>query len=167
MNGSTYHYTVLASDVTGVASIVEGSEALVASHPAVRTELSEVKTSQRYCVIRIWATKRVGDELPVFIITEKAPMLDSVTFCHRAEKDCADWAGEQRAIYELHCYAVPDSLRMNTKQKTLMKDFSLLPPRAMTLWTPTFSSTAISRPFCGTTFYSTGNDQCPSPDLRR
>ena len=73
-------------------------------------ELSEVKTSQRYCVIRIWATKRVGDELPVFIITEKAPMLDSVTFCHRAEKDCADWAGEQRAIYELHCYAVPDSI---------------------------------------------------------
>ena len=124
VNGSVYSYCVLASDVTGVRSIVDGSERLLEEHPGVREELAHVQASQRYCVIRIWANVRVGEELPVFIITEKAPMLDSVTFCHRAEKDCENWAGESRAIYELHCYAVPDTISDEAEaEETLLREF--------------------------------------------
>ena len=124
IDGSVFDQVILACDVKGVEQILRASEALTTAFPGVATELSPLKASQRYCVLRVWMDRRVGDELPVFVITEKNPMLDSITFCHRAEKDCTEWAERTNGgIYELHCYAVPDDIADEKEaRETLLRE---------------------------------------------
>lgn len=120
VNGEAFDQAILACDVNGVRSIVEQSESLMTQTPALKTQLAPLKASQRYCVLRLWMNERHGDDLPVFIITEKNPMLDSITFCHRAEKDCESWSqATGGGVYELHCYAVPDSVQDEKEAKEL------------------------------------------------
>ena len=67
-----------------------------------------MKATDGYAVYRMWLNKRTGDELQVFIITEKHDVLDSVTIYHQFDKSSAAWAqGSGGGVYELHCFALP------------------------------------------------------------
>lgn len=112
IDGTPFDHVVLSTDIPGVKSILEASQEFSSANPEVVEALRSLKVSQRYSVLRIWANIQVGDSLPVFVITEKHTLLDSITFCHRAEKDCEAWADETGGgVYELHCYAVPESVQ--------------------------------------------------------
>jgi isorenieratene synthase len=103
-----FDYLILATDVVGTKSICANSPWIRGSSEKTYSELISLKASAGYAVYRMWLNKRTGDELPVFIITEKHDVLDSVTFYHQFDKSSAAWAqGSGGGVYELHCYALP------------------------------------------------------------
>jgi carotenoid phi-ring synthase / carotenoid chi-ring synthase len=103
-----FDYLILATDVVGTKSICANSPWIRTSSDKTYSELMSLKSSSGYAVYRIWLNKRTGDELPVFIITEKHEVLDSVTFYHQFDRSAAEWAhGSGGGVYELHCYALP------------------------------------------------------------
>ena len=103
-----FDYLILATDVVGTKSICANSPWIKTSSEKTYSELISLKASDGYAVYRMWLNKRTGDELPVFIITEKHDVLDSVTFYHQFDKSSAAWAqGSGGGVYELHCYALP------------------------------------------------------------
>jgi carotenoid phi-ring synthase / carotenoid chi-ring synthase len=103
-----FDYLILASDVVGTKSICANSPWIRTSSEKTYSELMSLKASGGYAVYRIWLNKRTGEELPVFIITEKHEVLDSVTFYHQFDRSAAEWAqGSGGGVYELHCYALP------------------------------------------------------------
>ena len=70
-------------------------------------KLIDLQASGRYAVYRLWLDRRTDPALPVFVITEKRRVLDSVTFYHRFEATSLQWAEESGGdVYELHCYAL-------------------------------------------------------------
>jgi isorenieratene synthase len=103
-----FDYLILATDVVGTKSICANSSWIRTSSEKTYSELMSLKASGGYAVYRIWLNKRTGDELPVFIITEKHEVLDSVTFYHQFDRSAAEWAQSSGGgVYELHCYALP------------------------------------------------------------
>jgi carotenoid phi-ring synthase / carotenoid chi-ring synthase len=102
-----FDYLILATDVVGTKSICANSSWIRTSSEKTYSELMSLKASGGYAVYRIWLNKRTGDELPVFIITEKHEVLDSVTFYHQFDRNAAEWAQSSGGgVYELHCYAL-------------------------------------------------------------
>jgi isorenieratene synthase len=111
VNGAPYDAVVLACDVVGACAIAAASSSLATAHPGFTERMALQKTSQRYAILRVWNDRRVGDDLPVFVITDRLTLLDAVTFNHRVIPAARDWAERHRGgVYELHSYAVPDSL---------------------------------------------------------
>ncbi len=111
INGETYDYAVLATDVVGTRAIVSASNSLRDVAPGFVENVKTLKPSQRYSVLRIWIDKDLNFQHPVFVITERRQVLDAVTLCHHAEKDSARWVEQNGgAVLELHCYAVPDEI---------------------------------------------------------
>ena len=105
-----FDYLILATDVVGTKTICANSPWIKTSSAKTYSELMSLKASGGYAVYRIWLNKRIGDELPAFIITEKHEVLDSVTFYHQFDGSSAAWAqGSGGGVYELHCYALPSS----------------------------------------------------------
>ncbi|HET7393334.1 MAG TPA: FAD-dependent oxidoreductase, partial [Candidatus Binatia bacterium] len=105
-----FDYLILATDVVGTKTICANSPWIKTSSDKTYSELMSLKASGGYAVYRIWLNKRIGDELPAFIITEKHEVLDSVTFYHQFDGSSAAWAqGSGGGVYELHCYALPSS----------------------------------------------------------
>lgn len=103
-----FDYLILATDVVGTKNICANSPWIKTYSEKTYSELISLKASAGYAVYRMWLNKRTGDELPVFIITEKHDVLDSVTFYHQFDKSSAAWAqGSGGGVYELHCYALP------------------------------------------------------------
>ena len=103
-----FDYLILATDVVGTKMICANSPWIRTSSETTYSELMSLKASGGYAVYKIWLDKRTGDDLPVFIITEKHEVLDSVTFYHQFDRSAAEWAqGSGGGVYELHCYALP------------------------------------------------------------
>lgn len=103
-----FDYLILASDVVGTKKICGNSQWIKASSEKTYSELMSLEASGGYAVYRIWLSKRTGGGLPVFIITEKHDVLDSVTFYHQFDRSAAEWANRSGGgVYELHCYALP------------------------------------------------------------
>jgi isorenieratene synthase len=116
VNGEEFDYLVIASDVVGTRAIFARSPELAAAAPRTAAKVATLAPGQRYAVLRLWLDRDAAPELPVFVITERAKMLDAVAFMHRAERESASWVAERRAagrdasVVELHCYAVPEHL---------------------------------------------------------
>ena len=111
VNGREFDYVVLAADTVGVRRLAEGSAWLRESAPELHRQLTRLRSSPGYAVLRIWLDKRAGERWPVFVVTEKRQVLDAVTFYHRFDADARDWAGRTGGgVYELHCYALPPEL---------------------------------------------------------
>jgi isorenieratene synthase len=111
VNGREFHYLVLAADVTGVKRIANNSTWLREYAPELHRQLTHLEASLGYAVLRLWLDKRVGDDLPVFVTTEKQKVLDSITFYHQFDREARKWSEKTRGgVYELHCYAVPPEL---------------------------------------------------------
>jgi isorenieratene synthase len=108
VGSEAFDYLILASDVVGTKHICANSPWIRTSSEKTYSGLMSLKASGGYAVYRIWLDKRTGDELPVFIITEKHEVLDSVTFYHQFDRSAAEWAEDSGGgVYELHCYALP------------------------------------------------------------
>lgn len=114
VNGEAFDRVVVATDVVGANHILSKAQGLA---PELCAQLSELHPGQRYCVLRLWMDRDVRDDIPVFVITERVQVLDSVTLYHRFEQEtqsdvkAAQARGENvRAVIELHCYSVPDDL---------------------------------------------------------
>jgi isorenieratene synthase len=108
VEGQPFDHVVLAADVVGARRIVERAQGLGGDLVA---RFSRLEPGQRYAVLRIWIDKDIRPDLPVFVITEKLRVLDSVTALHRFERSTQrDLAAHPGFVLELHCYAVPDEL---------------------------------------------------------
>lgn len=109
VDGERFDHVVMAADVVGTRRILEASPALLAQTPRLAGQLASLRPSNRYAVLRVWADRRAGEDLPVFSITESYGLLDSISFYHRIESHAREWAEARGgAVYELHAYAIPD-----------------------------------------------------------
>jgi isorenieratene synthase len=111
VDGERFDHVVWATDVKAVRAVLAKS-ALLDEAPAFAASIASLKAGQRYAVWRLWfdrPAERPG--WPVFVITEREQVLDSITLYHRITADARAWAEERGgSVVELHCYAVPDDL---------------------------------------------------------
>ena len=82
-------------------------------------QLTALKQSGRYAVLRIWTDRFESDTLlPFFIFTDRLKCLDSVTLYHKMEKESARWSTKHKGgIFELHSYSVPKDLTTDEEIK--------------------------------------------------
>lgn len=110
VNGQAFGAVVLATDVVGARAVAELAEGLPHPHSE---KLKKLRPGQRYAVWRIWLDRDMREGLPVFVITERRRVLDSVTAFHRFERETQKKMAELpgvKSVLELHCYSVPDAL---------------------------------------------------------
>ena len=120
-----YDYCVLATDVQHIKPLVEQSSGLN-KYPHFKTSIQQLQTSDRYAVLRIWTDQFENNtDLPFFIFTDRFQCLDSITLYHRMEKESAHWSKENNGgIYELHSYALPDTLQTEEEiRQALLQEF--------------------------------------------
>ncbi len=120
VNGEAFAHVVLATDPPGARSIVTQATGLPA---AVTQQFDALKTGQRYAVWRLWVDKDVREDLPCFVITDRATVLDAFTAYHRTEQESADDVAQHGgAILELHCYAVPEAMSEAELRRTFLEE---------------------------------------------
>ncbi len=108
IDGSDYDAVVLATDVVGAHAIMTQASGL---EPTTADAFTELQPGQRYAVLRIWIDRPIRDDIPIFVITEKLLVLDSVTTLSRFERSAKEDAKAHKChTLELHCYSVPDEL---------------------------------------------------------
>ena len=123
VGSESFDYLILASDVVGTANICRNSPWIKAACAKTGAQLSSLRASSGYAVYRIWLDKRTGDSFPVFIITEKREVLDSVTFYHQFDSAAVDWSRRSGGgVYELHCYALPEEITDAEVRKTFIAE---------------------------------------------
>lgn len=113
VDGSWYDEVILAASLPGAKAIVGGSPDLQRGDPDLARRMATLPVGQRYAVLRLWLSEDpVPADLPMFTITDRLTLLDSVTTYHRYEPDSQAWVRERGggAVLELHCYAVPDEM---------------------------------------------------------
>ena len=111
VGGESFDAIILACDVRGSREICRNSEWLQRESPSDYDKLINLEASGGYAVYRLWLNRQTDPALPVFVITEKRRVLDSVTFYHRFEANSLQWAKEcGGGVYELHCYALPEDI---------------------------------------------------------
>lgn len=111
VEGETFDHLVLASDAAATRAICRRSAWMEAESAKTYAQLMSLQASSGYAVYRIWLDRRLGSGFPVFIITEKRAVLDSVTFYHQFDQASVEWARRTGGgVYELHCYALPEGM---------------------------------------------------------
>src|SRR5690606_29704982 len=86
VGGASFDSLILACDVVGARRIAARSPWIEAVSKTTHAELTGLEPSDGYAVYRIWLERRTTAALPVFVITEKSDVLDSVTFYHQFDK---------------------------------------------------------------------------------
>jgi isorenieratene synthase len=103
-----YDWVVIAADIPGMQSIVEGSPWLSETNPEFVADMQALRTSHGYAVWRLWIDRDVRAGLPTFINVDRKRVLDSVTLYHRITEEARTWAAtHDGAVLELHSYALP------------------------------------------------------------
>lgn len=111
VDGERFAHVVLACGAAGARQIARSSPRLVERCPELVERLSALRPSQRYAVLRAWSDRSLRGDLPVFLITERARVLDAIAVVSRIGSSARRWvATHGGSVYELHCYAVPDEL---------------------------------------------------------
>jgi isorenieratene synthase len=124
INNERFDYAIIASDVKGTKSIIKNSEYFKNEHPDFYNQMTNLKQSQRYSVLRVWIDKDISQGVPFFIFTDALKILDSVTIYHRMEKSSEDWVKKNGGgIFELHSYAVPDDFAEAEVRNQFLKEF--------------------------------------------
>lgn len=120
LDGEEFDRVIVATDVVGANALLSGSEAV---SPETRAIYAQLKPGQRYAVLRIWTDKDYRSDLPVFVITERKDVLDSVTALHRFERSTQeDLKAHPGFVLELHCYSVPDELQDDQVERRLLDE---------------------------------------------
>lgn len=114
VDGERFDALVVALDPIGLGHVFSRAQGFPES---VRASLAQVRAGQRYAIWRIWLSEDVREGLPVFAITERSEILDSVTLYHRFEqetqaqlRDAVAFSGV-RSVLELHSYSIPDAVQ--------------------------------------------------------
>lgn len=113
LNGQSFDAVVVALDPLGLGRVFSQARGLP---EAVRGSLAAVRAGQRYAVWRVWLSEDVRAGLPVFSITERKEILDSVTLYHRFERETQAQLqdetafAEVKSVLELHSYSIPDDV---------------------------------------------------------
>jgi isorenieratene synthase len=111
VGGARFDSMILACDVLGARHIAADSPWIKSASEKTYEDLAALQPSDGYAIYRLWLDRRIACALPVFIITEKRDVLDSVTFYHQFDRASAQWAKESGGgVYELHCYALPPEM---------------------------------------------------------
>ena len=111
VNGAHFDYLLLCTDVQHLKRVTERSPALQ-QYSAFYRSVQGLQTSGRYAVYRVWTDRFETGRLPFFVFTDRVETLDSITFYHRMEKTARTWSETHGGgIFELHSYAVPESLK--------------------------------------------------------
>ncbi|MGB5287963.1 MAG: FAD-dependent oxidoreductase, partial [Ignavibacteriaceae bacterium] len=124
INDERFDYAIIASDVKGTKSIINNSDYFKNEHPSFFNQMTNLKQSQRYSVLRVWIDKDLRQGVPFFIFTDALKILDSVTIYHRMEKSSEEWIKKNGGgIFELHSYAVPDDFPKDEIRNQFLKEF--------------------------------------------
>ncbi|MBK9096656.1 MAG: oleate hydratase [bacterium] len=124
INDERFDYAIIASDVKGTKSIIRYSDYFKNGHPNFYNQMTNLKQSQRYSVLRVWIDKDIRQGVPFFIFTDALKILDSVTIYHRMEKSSEEWEKKNGGgIFELHSYAVPDDFPKEDIRNQFLKEF--------------------------------------------
>jgi len=124
INDERFDYAIIASDVKGTKSIIKNSDYFKKEHPNFYNQMTNLKQSQRYSVLRLWIDKDLRQGVPFFIFTDALKILDSVTIYHRMEKSSEEWVKKNGGgIFELHSYAVPDDFPQEEIRNQFLKEF--------------------------------------------
>lgn len=124
INNERFDYAIIASDVKGTKSIIKDSDYFNNEHPSFYNQMTNLKQSQRYSVLRVWIDKDIRQGVPFFIFTDALKILDSVTIYHRMEKSSEEWVKKNGGgIFELHSYAVPDDFPEEEIRNQFLKEF--------------------------------------------
>ncbi len=130
INNDIFDYCILSLDAKHVKPLIKNSTGLE-SFATFNKQISNLKCTDRYAVLRVWTDKFENDKtLPFFIFTDRLKCLDSVTFYHRMEKESADWSTKNNGgIFELHSYTLIDELKdeEEIKQQLLLEFFHYFP----------------------------------------
>src|SRR5690606_34461056 len=98
LSGQSFDAVVVALDPLGLGRVFSQARGLP---EAVRGSLAAVRAGQRYAVWRVWLSKDVRAGLPVFSITERKEILDSVTLYHRFERETQAQLQDETAFAEV------------------------------------------------------------------
>lgn len=107
VNGERFESVVLATDVVGANAILGNAPGFESLH----ARFSKLKPGQRYAVMRLWLDTAPRKEMPIFVVTEKWEVVDSITVYDRTEDESAAWVKQHGgSVIELHCYAVKEGM---------------------------------------------------------
>jgi carotenoid phi-ring synthase / carotenoid chi-ring synthase len=124
INDERFDYAIIASDVKGTKNIIKNSDYFRNEHLDFFNQMTNLKQSQRYSVLRVWIDKDLRRGVPFFIFTDALKILDSVTIYHRMEKSSEEWVKKNGGgIFELHSYAVPDDFPQEEIRNQFLKEF--------------------------------------------
>ena len=123
INGERFDYAIIAADVKGTKGIIGHSDYFKHEHPAFFNQLTALKQSQRYAVLRVWIDKDIRPDVPFFVFTDALQILDSVTVYHRMEKTSRAWVQKNGGgIFEFHSYALPDDFPEKDVRNQFLKE---------------------------------------------
>lgn len=118
-----FEYLVLATDVVGARNIAMRSGWLRDRACDTYRRLVALQSSNGYAVYRLWLDRGLEKDFPVFVITEKDRILDSVTFYHTFDAAASQWASATGGgVYELHSYAIPKDISDEEEMKRLFRN---------------------------------------------
>lgn len=123
VNGTAFDYCVLCTDVKHTKRLIAQATGFE-KYARTLSQLTALKQSGRYAVLRLWTDRFEADKtLPFFIFTDRLKCLDSVTLYHKMEKESAEWSEANKGgIFELHSYAVPKDLVTDAEVKQHLMD---------------------------------------------
>lgn len=125
VNGVPFDDLVIATDVVGTRKIAEKSPWLREEAPILAAQMSALRPSQRYAVLRLWLDRDIRSDLPIFVFTDREVLLDSISLYHRMQETSRRWVEENGgSVIELHSYAVPDAIRDQEEARAqLIREF--------------------------------------------
>ena len=107
VDGETYDYVVLATDVTGAKKLMDQSTAIEPAHIETKNKLGALRASNGYANLKVWIKGKMEKDWPSFVVTDRDKVLDSVTQFHLYEPEAIKWAKEHNGtVVELHSYSV-------------------------------------------------------------
>jgi carotenoid phi-ring synthase / carotenoid chi-ring synthase len=119
---------VVATDVTGLQRIVDGSPSLGDAN--WRARVAALRTAPPFVIQRLWLDQPVQADRSAFVGTGGRPPLDNVSVLERYERQAAEWADRTGgSVVELHSYAVTGP-REGLRDRMLARLHGLYPETA-------------------------------------
>jgi isorenieratene synthase len=122
VDGRAFDDLILAAPARTVRDLFAVSPGLASAASKTARKLRRIQNGRRYAVWRIWIDRDARANVPVFVSTELAKLLDAVAFYHRITEADAAWVRDHGgAVLELHSYAVPDGFPTDDDVRDAMR----------------------------------------------
>ena len=111
----------MAADVVGARAILIAATGLRRRRTPRSSTRSRPASATRCC--GSGSTRTCASDIPAFVITDRAKVLDAFTAYHRLEEESvADFKAHGEFILELHCYAVPEEMSEAELRATFLEE---------------------------------------------